>query len=125
MKELYSISGTVRHGDGRGKQLGFPTANMRLHKAVPEGIYASCVTINGRVYRAASFVGTAKTFHKTDNKVESYLFDFDNDIYDKWITVKLYKKIRGNKLFDSVDALITQMKKDVEEIKSFFASNTP
>jgi len=120
MEELYKISGVVILGDNRGKEMGFPTANIALHKKIPEGIYAASVTINGKVYHAASFVGSAKTFQKTEVKVESYLFDFNQDLYGKMITVKLYKKIRGNKIFDSVEELVAQMKKDVEEIKEFF-----
>ncbi|HVA96700.1 MAG TPA: riboflavin kinase [Candidatus Acidoferrales bacterium] len=121
MNELYKIGGFVRRGDGRGKKLGFPTANIALHKDIPEGIYAGSVTINGKLYYSAAFVGTAKTFHKTDSKVESYIFDFDKDIYGKYITVRLYQKMRGNRLFDMVEDLVEQMKRDVEEIKEFFA----
>ena len=120
MDELYKISGVVIQGEKRGKTLGFPTANIKLNKKIPEGIYASTILINGKLYQAASFVGSAKTFKKTDVKLESYIFDFEQDIYGKSVTVRLYKKMRENKIFDSVDALVEQMKKDVEEIKNFF-----
>jgi len=121
MEELYRISGTVQYGDRRGKELGFPTANIRLHKKVPEGIYAGTVGINGKVYQAAVFVGSAKTFLKTTVGVECYIFDFDKTIYGKWITVKLHKKIRENQMFNSAEELIVRMNKDIEEIKEFFA----
>lgn len=120
MEVLFSISGVVTKGEQLGKQLGFPTANIRLHKKVPEGIYAGSVTINGKLFYAATFVGSAKTFQKTDVKVESYLLDFDKNIYGKWITVRLYKKIRRNKKFNSVEKLVEQMNKDVEAIREFF-----
>jgi riboflavin kinase/FMN adenylyltransferase len=120
MEELYKISGVVIHGANRGKELGYPTANIRLHKKIPEGIYAGSVTINGKLHPAAVFVGSAKTFQRTDVKVECYIFNFDKQIYGKWITVKLYKKIRENKEFDSVEDLTAQIEKDVEEIKNFF-----
>jgi riboflavin kinase/FMN adenylyltransferase len=120
MKELYKIEGMVVRGESRGKGLGFPTANIRLNKKIPEGIYAGTVIFNGTTYHSASFVGSAKTFQKKDVKLESYILDFNNDIYGKRITVKLYKKIRENIKFDSVESLVEQMKKDVEEIKEFF-----
>jgi riboflavin kinase / FMN adenylyltransferase len=125
MDELYKISGVVIHGDGRGKPLGFPTANVMLLRKIPEGIYASTVTLNGKSYQAASFVGSAKTFKKTDVKLESYIFNFDQDIYGKSVVVRLYKKIRGNKIFDSVEKLVAQMKNDVEEINVFFEKEMP
>ncbi|HWY79431.1 MAG TPA: riboflavin kinase [Candidatus Sulfotelmatobacter sp.] len=124
MNELYKISGTVIHGENRGKSLGFPTANIRLDNKVSEGIYAGSVTINGKIYYTASFVGAPKTFHTTDVKLENFIFDFDGDLYGKSITIRLYKKIRDNKKFISVDDLVKQMHHDVEEIKVFFASNS-
>ena len=124
MKELYKINGRVIHGESRGKALGFPTANIRLHKKIPEGVYAGSVMINSKMYYASTFVGSAETFMQTAKRVESYLFDFDKDLYGKWITVKLYEMVRGNKKFDSVDELVEQMKKDVQEIKEFFATKS-
>jgi len=120
MDELYKINGVVIHGDGRGKPLGFPTANVALTQKIPEGIYASDVTIDGNVYQAASFIGSAQTFEKADIKLESYIFDFDEDIYGETITVRLYKKMRENKKFDSIEELVAQMHGDVAAIKEFF-----
>ena len=120
MNELYKISGRVMQGERRGKLMGFPTANIRLHKVIPEGIYAASVTINGKKYCAATFVGSAKTFKHSQVKVESYIFDFSSDLYGKWITVRLFKKIRDNQKFDSVDELVKQMRDDIENIKVFF-----
>jgi riboflavin kinase/FMN adenylyltransferase len=124
MDFLYKISGVVIKGENRGKILGFPTANIRLHKEIPEGIYAAALSLNGKQYQAASFVGPAKTFQQTEKKVESFIFDFDNDIYGRMITVRLYKKIRDNEKFDSVEALVNQMHKDIENVKFFFADHS-
>jgi riboflavin kinase/FMN adenylyltransferase len=121
MNELYKISGRVIQGEKRGKALGFPTANIRLHKKIPEGIYAARVTLNGKNYCAATFVGSAMTFQQTQVKVESYLFDFSGDLYGKWITVRLYKKIRENKKFDTSDELVVQMHRDIDIVQEFFA----
>lgn len=124
MQELYTISGRVFEGDHRGSELGFPTANMRLHKSIPQGIYAAKVAINGKEYQAATFVGSAQTFMKTQILVESYIFDFTGNLYGKWLTVKLCEKIRENEKFNSVEELVAQMKKDVEKIKEYFAKKT-
>jgi len=124
LQEQYKIAGVVIHGEGRGKELGFPTANVILHKKIPEGIYAGTVTLNGKLYYSASFVGQAKTFQRTEVNLECHILDFDKDIYGKWISVRLYKKIRDNKKFESVESLIEQMKKDVEEIREYLAKES-
>jgi riboflavin kinase/FMN adenylyltransferase len=123
MKPLYSFEGIVIEGKKRGRLMGFPTANLRLSKNIPEGIYASKVEIDEREYIAAVFIGTAKTFNEYELKLEAYMLDFDEDIYNKLITVKLYNKLRDNKKFPSMSALITQIKKDVENVRQYFSEN--
>lgn len=123
MKMLFSIRGKVKTGAKRGKSLGFPTANISLHQKIPEGIYASTVRIENQTYFAASFIGAPKTFNQTDVKLESYILDFNKDIYGKWISVKLYKKLRVNKKFESAEMLIQQMKEDVVQTRTFFAGD--
>lgn len=124
MKPLYTFSGVVITGQKRGKDLGFPTANVLLTQDIPEGIYASLITVDDKAYHAATFIGSAGTFNETDVKSESYILDFSESIYGATVTVKLLKKIRSNQAFTSVDALIEQMNKDVKEIRSLFAKNT-
>jgi riboflavin kinase/FMN adenylyltransferase len=111
----------VREGKKRGRLLGFPTANVRLHKKIPEGIYVSEVVLASRKYMAATFIGSAKTFNETDYKAESYMLDFDEDIYGKWIKVRLFKKIRGNEKFVSEALLIKKMEEDVLATRNFFS----
>ena len=122
MQKKYQIKGIVIHGDKRGKQLGYPTANVALDQEVPEGIYAALVTVGNDIYQSATFVGPAKTFHKKEPYVESFLFDFDRDIYGEEIVINLYDKVRENEAFTTVDALIEKMKQDVETIKEYFSS---
>ncbi len=124
MKALFSFRGKVRVGADRGKQLGFPTANIAAGKKYRQGVYASKVTVDGKIYLAATFIGAAKPFGEKEFRVESFIFGFDKDIYGKFISVKLYKFIRGNKKFRSSDELVAQMKKDVAEIKEFFSRET-
>lgn len=127
MQYLYVFRGKVKRGAKRGKSLGFPTANIALHKQIPEGLYISQVKVKnvkpGTVwYSAATFIGGAKTFGEKDYKAESYLLDFDKNLYGKWITVKLIKKIHGNIKFSGEKELIEQMKKDEEEVRKYFNS---
>lgn len=120
MQSIFQVTGKVISGAKRGKRLGFPTANLKLDQKIPEGIYASQVIKGANKYKAATFVGTPKTFGEKDYKLETYLLNFDGDLYDEEITVYLYKKIRNNKKFQSATGLYEQIKKDVEDIRKYF-----
>lgn len=120
MQQLYSINGIVVQGNKRGRLLGYPTANVRISELVEEGVYASKVTVSGKQHIAATFIGSSKTFDDPEYKLESYILDFDEDIYGKEIHIELYKHIRGNMKFDSQKALILQMQNDVKQIRAFF-----
>lgn len=116
----YKFWGKVQHGAKRGRELGFPTANMRLHTKIPEGIYISEVKIQKTIYPAVTFIGNAKTFGEKDYKAESYLLDFNNQVYGQWLTVTLMTKIRNNEKFDSKESLITQIEQDILAARKFF-----
>jgi riboflavin kinase / FMN adenylyltransferase len=120
MKSLFTFWGKVLRGENRGKNLGFPTANLLLHQNIPEGVYISKVIINGKSYAAATFIGFAKTFSEKNYHAESHILDFSGDLYGKWITIKLFKKLRENKKFTSQEMLIVQIKKDIVSLKKFF-----
>lgn len=114
---MLTLRGVVIKGKQRGKDLGFPTANIPLVQSIPEGIYISQTEIDGAHFPSLTFVGSAKTFNETDAKAETYILDFDKDIYGKEITVELVKKIRENQKFNSVEELQEAMKKDLEATK--------
>src|SRR5690242_18731678 len=97
MKILYAFWGKIKKGKQRGKSLGFPTANIALHKQIPEGIYASTVIVQNKKYIAATFIGSAKTFGEKEYQAECYILDFNQNIYNKWVSIRLLKKIRENK----------------------------
>ena len=122
MKPLYVFWGKVIGGHKRGKDLGYPTANVRLHKRIPEGIYAAEVRIGNATYHSATFIGSAKTFGENEYKSESFMLDFNASVYSTWITVRLYKKLRDNQAFNSAAALIQQMEKDIKLTRTFFSS---
>jgi riboflavin kinase/FMN adenylyltransferase len=117
----FHMRGTVAHGDKRGRSLGFPTANLvpdpRL--VVPDhGIYACRASVDGETHIAAVNVGVRPTF-KTGRGllVEAYLLDFDGDIYDRELRLDFLERLRGERRFDSVDALVEQMGHDVDETR--------
>lgn len=113
--------GKVRVANLRGKKLGFPTANVNLNKNISAGIYISKTRVNNSIYPSLTFIGTAKTFNDICFQAENYILDFNKDIYDKWITVNLLKKIRQNKKFNSTKQLIVQMKKDEAVARKYFS----
>ena len=115
----YAFSGTVVEGDKRGRELGFPTANLNIDdedKLLPAlGIYAAEITIGTRKKHGLLSVGKRPTFYKSGDVVpEVYIFDFNEDIYGNKITVELVERIRGEEKFSSAADLILQMNKDKE-----------
>ena len=120
MKELYTIDGIVKKGAGKGREFGYPTANVSLQSNIPAGVYVSQVTVDDKVFKAATFIGSAVTFGDAEYKSESTLLDFDKDIYGKEIRIQLLKKLRDNANFENEEMLIEQMEKDMLAARSFF-----
>ncbi len=112
--------GKVRKQNKRGRELGFPTANVNLNKNIPEGIYISKIKLENRIYPALTFIGKAKTFDEKKFQSETYILNFNKNIYNKFISVQLLKKIRENKKFNSTEELISQMKKDEIVARKYF-----
>jgi len=115
----YSFSGIVVHGDKRGRKLGFPTANIKIddeNKLLPTlGIYVVEFFVKGHKYYGLLSVGKRPTFYNEGNIVpEVYIYDFDEDIYDEFVTVNIFERLRGEEKFSSVEDLVIQMNKDKE-----------
>lgn len=122
MGHLYSLRGPVIRGDGRGKKIGVPTANIDYphEKIVPtKGIYAGWVYVDGEKHMAAASIGVNPTFtpEKQIPGVEAYILDFDEDIYGKELKIEFVARLRDELKFDSVDALVGQIWKDVDETR--------
>ncbi|MEM1243687.1 MAG: bifunctional riboflavin kinase/FAD synthetase [Pseudomonadota bacterium] len=118
----YSICGRVYHGDKRGRQLGFATANLALKRLVPPlwGVYA--VTVEGvadKPWPAVANVGKRPTVAGERMLLEVHLFDWHKEIYGQRIKVNFHKQIRAEKKFTSLEELTTQIKKDVLQAKSY------
>ncbi len=112
----YSLRGTVVRGDGRGKKLGFATANIRPpdpHKLIPmSGIYAVRASLPGRTADGVLHVGPRPTFPGAEPTIELHVFDFDADLYGRDIAVAFVKRIRDIVRFDTVEALVVAMTAD-------------
>jgi len=121
----YTLSGRVVKGAGRGKGLGYPTANIdtdHSDKIIPgNGIYAASVTFKDKtVYHGMLNIGYNPTFDGKTKTIEINIFDFKKDIYDEIVTLEFYEKIRDEKKFDSALSLIDQIKKDEVQIRGIF-----
>ncbi len=120
LKRIFSISGKVIKGDQRGRTIGIPTANIQYPQntiIIPYGVYAVETKINGNTYFGIVNFGVRPTFNKEKPIVEAYLFDFDNDIYDKNIELFFYKQIRQEKKFNGIKELLKQISLDIAEAK--------
>jgi riboflavin kinase / FMN adenylyltransferase len=108
------ITGAVIHGDKRGRELGFPTANIRLDSAcaLRHGIYAVRVGVGGRRYDAVANFGRRPMFDNGAVLLEIFLFDFSGDLYGRNLDVAFIEWIREERMFDGSAALIAQMKED-------------
>ncbi len=119
-----SFLGEVVRGEGRGKILGFPTANIRPHHEVlaPYGIYLSFASIGEKKYRSLTYIGSKPTFHDNSSlrSIEVFLFGTHPELYGKIIEVHLIKKIRDDLKFPSEEKLVAQMKIDVSKARQFF-----
>jgi riboflavin kinase / FMN adenylyltransferase len=119
----YAITGNVIHGKQLGRTLGFPTANLATPPQIlvpAEGIYAGRAHLprTGETFRAAISIGTNPTVTPQSHvrTVEAYLMDgFDRDLYERPLTIEFHHRLRGTEKFDSLDALVAQMHRDVEE----------
>jgi riboflavin kinase / FMN adenylyltransferase len=105
------VTGIVEHGNGDGRKLGFPTANLRIHQPIEleHGVYAATCEINHEVYKSVLHYGPRLVFNETNPLFEVHILDFSRDIYEKEITVTLTNFIRGSIKFNSLDELIEQM----------------
>ena len=109
------VSGRVAPGHQRGRNLGFPTANIvtRIEVLPLDGIYATFLQVDGRLRPSVTNVGFNPTFGEGPRTIESYIIDFQEDLYGQQVSLFFIKRIREEKKFPSPDLLVKQMKKDV------------
>ncbi|QIK78338.1 bifunctional riboflavin kinase/FAD synthetase [Sphingomonas piscis] len=120
----FAIEGVVQHGDARGRELGYPTANLPMEQYLRPayGIYAVRVWLDDEhQYAGVANLGTRPMFDPPQELLEAHLFDFDGDLYGCKIEVALHHFIRGEEKFDSLEALVTQMDHDSAEARRLLA----
>ncbi len=123
----YRMCGRVAHGNKLGRTIGFPTANIFLHrkKTPVDGVFAvEMFGIDGEPVAGVANVGTRPTVDESGTRslLEVHLFDFDADIYGRYVHVDFLHRIREERRFDSFDALKAQILKDADEARAFFAA---
>jgi riboflavin kinase / FMN adenylyltransferase len=122
----FAIRGTVQHGDKQGRELGFPTANMDLGSYLRPryGIYAIRGRLpDGRVLDGAANLGVRPTFDPPKELLEPHFFDFAEDLYGQEIEVEFHHFLRGEAKFDSLDALMAQMRLDCDQARALLAKS--
>ena len=119
LTEPYRVHGMVVHGANRGASLGFPTANVDMVPTLlpKEGIYAGRGYIEGQPVPAAISLGPNPTFDEGNRKLEVFLLDFDGDLYGQLVEVDFLARLRDVERYDSVDDLLAQMHRDVENTR--------
>jgi riboflavin kinase/FMN adenylyltransferase len=120
-----SVRGRVIKGNQRGRQLGFPTANLAIaeRRLIPaDGIYAVRIKIGERWYGGAANIGVRPTFDNGARLVEVFVLDFDDDLYDQFVEVQFIKRLREERKFENIAALIEQMKQDVAQAREVLAN---
>jgi riboflavin kinase / FMN adenylyltransferase len=111
------IEGIVVRGDGRGRELGFPTANVDVPEGLlvpPDGVYAGAA--RGR--RAAVSIGTNPHFDGIERRVEAHLLDFEDDLYGQRLVVEIWSRLREQRRFDSLEELVAAIDDDVERTRA-------
>lgn len=121
----YEIQGRVVPGHGRGRLLGFPTANLETgNEILPEGVFIT-ETVRGRtVYPSLTSVGTNPTFGPHPLSVETLLLDFRGSLYGAGITVRFLRRIRPTRAFSGAAALTARIRRDIEEARAWFAGRS-
>jgi riboflavin kinase/FMN adenylyltransferase len=116
------VSGRVVKGQGRGRKLGFPTANISSQtEVVPlNGIYATLIEVQGRRWLSVTSVGVNPTFGDGPRTVESFIFDFENDIYGEAAKLSFVRRIRDERKFATVEDLIAQIHVDADQAQVIF-----
>ena len=120
----FEVSGIVVHGEKRGRKLGYPTANLKISSKImtpQNGIYATFAYINNKKFMSATSIGTNPTFKDNNKTIETYILNFDNDIYGQTINIEFIKKLRNEIKFSSAENLVSQMDLDIIKIEKILS----
>lgn len=118
----YLITGKVVHGDGRGRSLGIPTANLQVwpERALPKsGVYVCQARVAGKTWGAVTNVGVRPTFENQPEspRVEAHILEFDKDLYDQKLQLEFIARLRDERRFSSIQELVAQIQRDIEQAR--------
>ena len=118
------LTGIVVHGRERGRAIGFPTANLQTATEClpPDGVYASRVMLPDGAFPSITNIGMRPTFAEPARTIEAHIFDFDRDIYGTRIQLEIVERIRGERKFESGQALAAQIAQDLKRAKEILAA---
>lgn len=129
LERYYILNGTVVHGDKRGKEIGFPTANVKpqnSRKVVPKrGVYAVWLRVDGRYHGGMMNIGIRPTFDGEQETLEVHIFNFDQNIYGKEVQIQFVERIRDERNFDSVKELTGQLMNDKKSALEILKNRSP
>ncbi|MGH2535849.1 MAG: riboflavin biosynthesis protein RibF [Candidatus Promineifilaceae bacterium] len=120
----YHLRGRVVRGDGRGRTIGVPTANLKLWDELllpANGVYATLAEVDGRRYPAATNIGHRPTVDGQSLSVEAHLLDFDADLYGRELELEFVRRLREERKFPGLDALVAQIRADIEATRHWSA----
>ena len=119
----YYIDGTIVEGKRRGREIGFPTANLMTQNELlpPHGVYATTMTIDGIVHAGLTNVGTRPTFGETNTTVETHLLNYSGDLYGRSVRLGFVLRLRDERRFEDVDALRAQIEADQRRAERLFS----
>ena len=119
----YGVEGVIIRGNRRGHTIGFPTANLKPHnRVIPRyGVYATATLIDGKWRKSITNIGVRPTFESdSEPSIESYIFDFDGDLYGDVLRVRFLYRIRDERKFNGIDELKAQIEKDTRRARNYF-----
>ncbi len=117
----FSLQGHVTTGVGRGLELGFPTANLEIDQKQtlpPEGVYATWTYVDGKAYQSVTNIGKRPTFGGNGRTVETYILNYQGNLYGRELKIDIVERLRGEKRFDTVEELKKQIAEDVKQGKA-------
>ena len=122
----FSLQSTVVTGAGRGKGMGFPTANLEIEQRQalpPDGVYATWAYVNGHAYESMTNIGKRPTFGVNERNIEVFLLNYSGNIYNKTLKIDIVARLRDEKRFENIDALKKQIEDDVRLGKAILKSH--
>lgn len=121
----YSLRGSVTSGQALGRQLGYPTANLQIEPgwAIPaDGVYATFTHINGRIFQSMTSIGLRPTFSGKNRTVETYILNYQGELYGREISIDVVEKLRDERKFENAEELKKQIAKDVQKGKEILTT---